>query len=128
MKHLFFSFFFFLTALNTAWAQYVTITPGEAATKMKKKRIVVLDVRTKEEFAEGHLPHAVNIDVQDSVNFMQQIQSLRKNKTYVVYCRSGKRSVKASDILINHRFKHIYNMEGGILAWKGELLKQNEKQ
>lgn len=128
MKYLFFSFFFLLTALNAVQAQFVTITPAEAAVKIKKKRIVVLDVRTKEEFAEGHLPRAVNIDVLDSVNFIQQIQSLRKNKTYVVYCRSGKRSVKASEMLINNQFKHIYNMEGGILAWKGELLKQNEKQ
>lgn len=128
MKYLFFSFFFLLTALNAVQAQFVTITPTEAAVKIKKKRIVVLDVRTKEEFAQGHLPRAVNIDVLDSVNFMQQIQSLRKNKTYVVYCRSGKRSAKASETLINNQFKHIYNMEGGILAWKGELLKPNEKQ
>jgi rhodanese-related sulfurtransferase len=128
MNYLIFSFFFLLTALNTVQAQFVNITPEQAAVKIKKKRIVVLDVRTKEEFAQGHLPRAVNMDVQDSVNFMQQIQSLRKNKTYVVYCRSGKRSVKASEILLNNQFKHIYNMEGGILAWKGELLKQNEQQ
>ncbi len=128
MKYLLLSFFFLLTAFNAARAQFVTVTPEQAAVKMKKKRTVVLDVRTREEFAEGHLPRAVNIDVLDSVNFIQQIQSLRKNKTYVVYCRSGKRSVKASELLINNQFKHIYNMEGGILAWKGELLQQNEKQ
>jgi rhodanese-related sulfurtransferase len=126
MKYLFFSFFFLLTAFNAAQAQFVTVTPEEAAVKMKKKRTVVLDVRTKEEFAQGHLPRAVNIDVLDSTNFVQQIQTLNKRKQYVVYCRSGKRSLKASELLTINQFKHIYNMEGGILAWKGVL--QNEKK
>jgi rhodanese-related sulfurtransferase len=125
MKYFFFTFFFLLTAFNTAWAQFVTITPAQADAKMKKKHMVVLDVRTKEEFAQGHLPRALNLDVQDSIHFLQQIQTLRKNKTYVVYCRSGKRSAKASQLLINNQFKHIYNMEGGILAWNGVLQKEN---
>lgn len=126
MKYLFFSFFFLLTAFNAVQAQFVTVTSEEAAVKMKKKRTVVLDVRTKEEFAQGHLPNAMNIDVLDSANFVQQIQTLNKRKKYVVYCRSGKRSVKASELLAGSQFKHIYNMEGGILAWKGVL--QNEKK
>ena len=58
---------------------------------------------------------------------VDEIEDL-KDETIYVYCRSGKRSVKASEMLINDQFKYIYNMEGGILAWKGELLKQNEKQ
>ena len=126
MKQLFLIFLLVFAAFNTALAQFVTVTPEEAAVKMKKKRTVVLDVRTKEEYAQGHLPNAVNIDVLDSVNFVQQIQTLNKRKKYVVYCRSGKRSVKASELLTGSQFKHIYNMEGGILAWKGVL--QNEKQ
>jgi phage shock protein E len=126
MKYLIFIIFLLFANFQSADAQFVTVTPEEAAVKMKKKRTVVLDVRTKEEFAEGHLPKAVNIDVLDSVNFVQQIQTLNKRKKYVVYCRSGKRSVKASELLTGSQFKHIYNMEGGILAWKGVL--QNEKQ
>lgn len=118
--------FLLFANFQSADAQFVTVTPEEAAVKMKKKRTVVLDVRTKEEFAEGHLPKAVNIDVLDSTNFVKQIQTLNKRKQYVVYCRSGKRSVKASELLTGSQFKHIYNMEGGILAWKGVL--QNEKK
>lgn len=99
-------------------AQVITVSTEEAALKLKKKQTVVLDVRTQQEFSEGHLPNAVNIDVLDSVKFVQQIQTLKKRKHYVVYCRSGKRSLKASEILLNNKFRHIYNMEGGILAWK----------
>ncbi|MBX9784253.1 MAG: rhodanese-like domain-containing protein [Chitinophagaceae bacterium] len=126
MKYLIFILFLLFANFQSANAQFVTVTPEEAAVKMKKKRTVVLDVRTKEEFAEGHLPKAVNIDVLDSANFVQQIQTLNKRKQYVVYCRSGKRSMKASELLAGSQFKHIYNMEGGILAWKGVL--QNKKQ
>jgi rhodanese-related sulfurtransferase len=106
-------------------AQVVTISPAEATVQLKKKRTVVLDVRTQQEYAEGHLPGAVNIDVLDSANFVKQIQTLKKRKQYVVYCRSGKRSLKASEILINNKFKHIYNMEGGIQSWKGTLQIKN---
>jgi rhodanese-related sulfurtransferase len=126
MKYLIFIIFLLFANFQSAQAQFVTVTPEEAAIKMKKKRTVVLDVRTKEEFTEGHLPKAVNIDVLDSANFVQQIQTLNRRKKYVVYCRSGKRSVKASELLAVSQFKHIYNMEGGILAWKGVL--QNEKR
>jgi len=106
-------------------AQVVTISPAEATVQLKKKRTVVLDVRTQQEYAEGHLPGAVNIDVLDSANFVKQIKTLKKRKQYLVYCRSGKRSLKASEILINNKFKHIYNMEGGIQSWKGTLQIKN---
>ena len=104
-------------------AQVQLVTPERAAAMMQRKRTVVLDVRTKEEFREGHLPGAVHADVLDSAGFLQQMQLLRKNRTYVVYCRSGKRSTRASELLYKNNFKHIYNMEGGILAWKGVLQK-----
>lgn len=106
----------------TAVAQVKNISPGFAEQKINKKKVTVLDVRTKEEFREGHLQGAINIDVLDSASFVQQIGQLKKRKTYLVYCRSGKRSVKASDILLQHGFKHIWNMEGGITAWKGKTI------
>jgi rhodanese-related sulfurtransferase len=115
--------FLMLSALQIE-AQVTTITPDEAIVKLKKKKTIVLDVRTQQEFSEGHLPNAVNIDVLDSVKFVQQIQMLKKRKQYVVYCRSGKRSLKASEILVNNKFKNIYNMEGGILEWKQPLQKE----
>jgi rhodanese-related sulfurtransferase len=117
----------FLSAFQVeATAQVKTIRPEQAAALLHKKRIIMLDVRTKEEFKISHLPGAIHIDVLDSAAFVQQLQTLRKSKTYVVYCRSGKRSLKASAYLLENRFKKIRNMEGGILAWKGELIQSTK--
>ncbi len=123
-----YTFFIVLSVLFVSFelqAQVTTIAPAEAEQKMQKRKTKVLDVRTPKEFAEGHLPNAVNIDVMDSASFAKQIQLLKKRKNYVVYCRSGKRSLKASAILVQNGFKNIYNMEGGILEWKGALQKQS---
>lgn len=123
-----YTFFIVLSVLFVSFelqAQVTTIAPAEAEEKMHKRKTKVLDVRTPKEFAEGHLPNAVNIDVMDSASFARQIQLLKKRKNYVVYCRSGKRSLKASAILVQNGFKNIYNMEGGILEWKGALQKQS---
>jgi rhodanese-related sulfurtransferase len=125
MKYTFFIVLSVLFASFELKAQVTTIAPAEAEQKMQKRKTKVLDVRTPKEFAEGHLPNAVNIDVMDSASFIKQIQLLKKRKNYVVYCRSGKRSLKASAILVQNGFKNIYNMEGGILEWKGALQKQS---
>ena len=78
---------------------------------------VVLDVRTAEEFGEGHLERAINIDVNQS-DFLQKAQAaLPTDKTIAVYCRSGRRSAKAAGILADNGFKPV-NLEGGITAWK----------
>jgi phage shock protein E len=57
----------------------------------------------------------------DSVAFVQQVSKLNKGKTYLVYCKSGRRSAKAANILEQQNFRHIWNMEGGITAWKGTI-------
>ena len=85
--------------------------------QLEKGEVVVLDVRTEDEFSSGHVKGALNADV-NSTGFMYQIQGLDKGKDYVVYCHSGRRSVKASDILINEGFTSVTNVEGGIVAWK----------
>jgi thioredoxin len=78
---------------------------------------ILLDVRTPEEFAEGHLSGALNIDY-NSDDFQKQISALDKEKTVFVYCLSGSRSEKAADILAKNKFNSIYQMDGGILAWQ----------
>lgn len=79
----------------------------------------ILDVRTPEEFAEGHIDNAVNIDWQNE-NFIKNTEKLNKNKPVYVYCRSGKRSLKASEKLSALGFKKIYNLDGGYLKWNAE--------
>lgn len=79
--------------------------------------VVVLDVRTAAEFAEGHLEGAINID-QTKDDFMEKAGStLPADKTLAIYCRSGRRSATASSRLAAVGYKCV-NLEGGIIAWK----------
>lgn len=77
---------------------------------------VVLDVRTPEEVAKGHLKGAVNIDYKSSA-FETSLASLDKSKTYYVYCAAGVRSDKAAAVMKEKGFKNVYTLEGGIQAW-----------
>ena len=80
-------------------------------------RVVVLDVRTPAEYAEGHLAGAVNID-QANGNFLEKVKtSLSSDKTLAIYCRSGRRSANVAGILANEGYKCV-NLKGGIIAWK----------
>lgn len=91
------------------------------AEKFKKqidseKNIVILDVRTPEEYAKGFIKNAKNIDWNDQ-NFETEINKLDKKKTYYVYCLSGGRSSSATQSMKAKGFKNILELKGGILAW-----------
>ena len=81
------------------------------------KKAVVLDVRTKEEFAEGHIPGAINIDV-NAPEFATKVAALDKSKTYLVNCAMGGRSVKACKQMAPLKFETLHNLEGGFTAWE----------
>ena len=85
----------------------------------------ILDVRTPEEFKEGHIKNAINMDWQGE-HFVHNAEKLDKNKAVLVYCRSGKRSKSAADKLREIGFKNIYNLDGGYLSWSAEELKTNK--
>lgn len=78
---------------------------------------VLIDVRTPEEFAEGHLPNAINIDVK-SDNFASEIQALDQDKTYYIYCKSGMRSTHAVQQFEQAGFEHLVNLKDGYSAYK----------
>ena len=82
-----------------------------------KRKSKILDVRTPEEVAEGHLPGSSTVNFL-SPDFSKEVQALNKNKTYLLYCRSGTRTRKAADAMHKMGFKHVYMLEGGITAWK----------
>ena len=86
-----------------------------------KNSVVILDVRTSQEFADGHIKSAVNIDVK-AENFKDEtLKTLTdKNQVIAVYCRSGRRSVTAANILVSEGYKNVVNLKGGILAWQSE--------
>jgi carboxyl-terminal processing protease len=105
----------FLMITNVACnaQQQVDVQTFEQA--LNKNDIVLIDVRTPEEFNAGYIAGATNIDI-NSNTFKQQIKQLSKNKTVLVYCRSGNRSAKASKILRKNHYK-VMDLAGGINAW-----------
>jgi len=84
--------------------------------KTAESGVVILDVRTPGEFMTGHIQDAQNIDFE-SGSFESQIESLDKNGTYAVYCRSGNRSGQAVKVMQDAGFKNIYNLDGGVIDW-----------
>ena len=81
--------------------------------KIASETYLLVDVRTKEEFAEGYIEGAINIDYL-AKNFSIEIQELDLESSVLLYCRSGNRSGKAMLIMNDVGFKEVYNLEGGI--------------
>lgn len=81
----------------------------------------IIDVRTPEEFNSGYIEGAKLIDIQESGKFMEEIENLPKDNQYYVYCRSGKRSGMACELMNRAGIKNTYNLEGGIIDWTGEI-------
>ena len=85
--------------------------------KRKEKDAVVLDVRTPQEYAEGHVPGAVNLDIHDP-QFNQKLAKLDKSKTYLVHCAKGVRSEKAVKKMSTMGFLNLFDFHGGFTAWE----------
>ena len=101
---------FLFTALSCSKKNYDNINIKKALDIMSKStNLVLLDVRTPEEYMSGSAPNSINIDVLNT-DFMSKINLLDKNKEYIVYCRSGNRSTIASSIMFTNGFLHVYNL------------------
>lgn len=85
-------------------------------------KAVILDVRTDAEVEDGIIKNAIHIDIYKGQGFIDDVEALDKTKNYYVYCRSGNRSGQACAIMEQLGFENTYNLEGGILAWEGELV------
>jgi rhodanese-related sulfurtransferase len=77
---------------------------------------ILLDIRTSEEFAQGHIKDAENIDYY-SRNFKDELGKLKKDNTYLIYCKTGNRSSTAIKIFKALGFTSVYELEGGLEAW-----------
>ena len=82
-----------------------------------KGNVQIVDVRTPEEFSEGAISNAININVNGE-SFESDIQKLDKNQPVYVYCRSGARSQKAAEKMIALGFTQVIDLEGGYLSWQ----------
>ncbi len=97
------------------------VTTEEMQTILKMDEVQLVDVRTPEEFSEGFIKNAQNIDFK-SPTFEQDILKLNKEKPVMLYCHSGGRSAKCAQKLKDAGFKKIYDLKGGISTWKHEGL------
>lgn len=87
--------------------------------QLKQPEVQLIDVRTPEEFSQGHLENAKNINIM-AEDFDAQVASLDKSKPVMVYCKSGGRSARASERLKELGFTMITDLEGGITNWNSE--------
>ncbi len=114
-----------LTLLNckqSAAQQSTLLEPQEFKEFLSSNEVLLIDVRTPQEFNSGHIENAVNIDFK-SPDFAMAVQKLDTTKTLVIYCRSGRRSGMGTPTFVKAGFKQLYDLKGGVLNWQKDGLK-----
>ena len=106
---------------NNQTSTYRQITMDEAVNMMAQENgYIILDVRRPDEFAEGHIPGAINV-ANETIGTDEIPKLPNKDQLIMVYCRSGRRSKEASEKLVKLGYTNIVEF-GGILDWKGEIV------
>lgn len=118
MKHLLTLFALALSTTLTTADEVKHIKSKEAAALIAKGDILILDVRTPDEFSEGHIEGAQNIDFLDDAQFKAQVAKLDKSKSYLVHCQAGGRSTKSLEPLKALGFEHLIHLDDGFGGWK----------
>jgi len=98
---------------------YKDVDVVEFKTLTNKDNTVILDVRTPAETAQGMIKGAIEIDYK-AEGFEEKLDKLDKEKTYLVYCKSGGRSSRTANKMIEKGFKSVVNLKGGYTAWNKE--------
>ena len=106
---------------NGKKAEYKKITSDEAKKMIETQKVIVVDVRTLEEYTEGHIPNAISVPLETIEN---EAEAKLKNKDdlILVYCRSGRRSREAALKLIEKGYTNVIDF-GGIQDWNAEIVK-----
>jgi phage shock protein E len=108
------------TAINAQ--NKIEVNSKEVNTMLQKdKKLIVLDVRTVDEFNDGHIKGAINIDIKQPDAF-SKIDKLDHNAKYIVHCRTNHRSKIAVDHMVQSGFKTVYQMMDGITGWNQNSL------
>lgn len=123
MKNIFLTLLAMVTAMvGCGSAQnFVSVDADDFAKAIAEKGVQLVDSRTAEEYQAGHIPGAINVDV-NSADFDKKISTLKKNSVVAVYCRSGRRSKIAAKRISQQGFK-VVELDGGILSWRGKIEK-----
>ena len=112
-----FSILLLILISSCSTAQNPTISPSEFQKATAASDVQILDVRTPEEYNEGFINGAVLANWNDQISFQEGVSKLDSTQTVYIYCRSGKRSAAAQEWMLTNGFKHVINLEGGILSW-----------
>ena len=105
-----------ITVVDYRQPNYRELTAEEAKRFIRESAPLILDVRTKGEYDQGHIEKAMLIPVQNLQSRLEEIARY-KNQEVLIYCATGNRSTVASKILIDNGFKHVSNMRFGIMQW-----------
>lgn len=120
---IFLGFFFLLSSCSNGQnSSFKNLSSAEFEKGMKAENAVIMDVRTPGEVNEGYIEGATLFVDYNASGFDEKTASLDKSKTYYVYCRSGGRSGSACSKMAEKGF-NVVNLSGGILGWKGKIVK-----
>jgi len=117
MKNIFLAILGLFFTQSAFSADVSEMTQQQLLSQPKDSKLLILDVRTPQEFAQGHVPGAVNISHTEIENRLSEILK-GKDEPVVVYCRSGVRAGKALDILKQQGFSDLHHLQGGMLGWE----------
>lgn len=116
MKHLLIALLSLLPVLNFA-ADPVKHVDAEGAAKLvAEDKVTILDVRTADEFKEGHIKGAKNMDITEN-DFEAKLGTLDKSKPVLVHCQAGGRSTRSLPTLEKLGFTQVYHLDGGFKDW-----------
>ena len=104
-------------------AQLNNLPPARFAEGIRStKEFTILDVRSPQEYAQGHIDNAINIDYL-ATDFWERIDRLNPDQTFFVYCRSGRRSIRACTLMRNGGFDNnqLFNLDGGYALWLKQM-------
>ncbi|WP_462249909.1 rhodanese-like domain-containing protein [Ekhidna sp.] len=102
---------------TTSQNDAVETIDAEKLIELQDNGVKVVDVRTAKEFAQGHIPGAINIDFYAS-DFVERMKTFKNDESIIIHCEVGGRSGKASKILEKESFSKIYDYTGGYKDWK----------
>ncbi len=95
---------------------FVDVSAPESAKLLEDPATFLLDVRTREEYDSGHLAQATLVPLQELEQRLAELPP-QKDRPFLIYCRSGNRSVSAATILAKHGYTKVFNLKGGIKEW-----------
>ena len=116
-------FFVVIFSCQTENKSFELLSYIDFKNKIELSDVRLIDVRTPMEFSQGNINGSINVDFNNEEEFLNYFNELDKTEPVFLYCRSGNRSKKSADKLINLGFSKIYDLEGGFIEWNFNELK-----